>query len=310
MNQSPPPFFVVGFQRSGTTLLRVMLNAHPKVAIPLDVTGMWWRFEQQLDRFGDLTQDVARRALVAAVLDEPRIKLWGIPLAVEGVLRHWTAPGYPGAIAAFYLEYAAHYGKTTWGDKDPGNTKRIDVLDRWFPGCRLIHIVRDGRGACLSHLSQSFGHDDLMACAEAWREEVWWVRRMGHLLGASRYHELKYEDLVTNPREVLGAVCGFLGIDYSEQMLSYPESIDESVPAEKRHIWPLIGQSPQAKNALKWREEMPAGVQVCFEKRAGEALVEFGYPTSSRPWSGQYATELGFLVGRLVRAVRARLRRR
>jgi Sulfotransferase family len=309
VSSSERPFFVVGFQRSGTTLLRVMLDSHPEIAVPLDVTGLWWRFEAELPRFGDLGADATRRKVVAALLAEPRIELWQVPLTVEGVLAHWSEPGYPGLIAAFYSAYAAHYGKRLWGDKDPGNTTRIDVLDRWFPGCRIIHIVRDGRGACLSHLKQGFGFDDLLACAEAWREEVWWARRMGNLLGPARYCEIKYESLVAVPRDTLDEVCRFLGLGFSDQMLTYPDRLDRSIPAEKRHIWPLIGEGPRADNADRWRTEMSPATEICFEKRAGRVLSEFGYQTTPPPWRGQYGTELRFLAARVVRAVRQRLTR-
>lgn len=303
------PFFVTGFQRSGTTLLRVMLDSHPDIAVPLDVTGLWWRYESELPRFGDLAREEARRALVTALLAEERIRLWGVPLTADDVLARWSRPGYPGAIAAFYEACAAHHGKRRWGDKDPGNMTRIDVLNRWFPDCRVLHIIRDGRGACLSLVRQSFGSDDLLHCAEQWREEVTWVRRMGGLLGPARYHELRYETLVAEPEAALRGVCRFLGVEYSEQMLRYPEQLDRSVPKEKRHIWPLIGERPRADNAERWREGMPEPVRVCFEKRAGALLAELGYPTSPRPWRGQYGTELRFLAARAARALRQRLGR-
>lgn len=304
-----PPFFVTGFQRSGTTLLRVMLDSHPDIAVPLDVTGLWWRFEAELQRFGSLADPAARRAAVEALLAEPRIALWNVPLAADAVLARWTGPGYPGLIAAFYESYAAHFGKRLWGDKDPGNMTRLDVLDRWFPECRVIHIVRDGRGACASLVKQEFGSSDLLACAEQWREEVTWVRRMGRLLGPARYFELAYEDLVRSPEEILRRVCAFLRVPYAADMLGYAKRLDQSIPEDKRHIWPLIGEQPRADNAERWRETMPVPVQICFEKRAGEVLAELGYPTSPRPWRGQYATELRFFAARAFRAVRERLAR-
>jgi hypothetical protein len=303
------PFFITGFQRSGTTLLRVMLDSHPDIAVPLDVTGLWWRFESGIARFGDLRETTARRAIVAALLDEPRIRLWNVPLSADDVLGRWSIPGYPGAIAAFYEAYAAHFGKRLWGDKDPGNMSRIDDLDRWFPGCRVIHIIRDGRAACASLVKQDFGSNDLMHCADQWREEVSWVRRIGRLLGPSRWLEVRYETLVTAPAGTLRATCDFLGVAFSEEMLRYNTRLDRSIPEDKRHIWPLIGEEPRADNAQRWRQSMSRAVQVCFEKRAGELLTELGYATSDRPWRGHYRTELGFLAARVVRTLRHRLGR-
>ena len=303
------PFFLIGFQRSGTTLLRLMLDSHPELAVPLDVTGLWDRYEGRLDAYGDLTRPEGRRRLVDDLLAEERIRLWKVPLEAEGVLAQWTRPGLPGVIDALGRSYALAKGKRWWGDKDPGNTRRLAQLNRWFPGCRVIHIIRDGRGACLSHLGQAFGHDDLMACAEAWREEVWWARQMGGLLGPERYCEVKYEDLLEDPERELTRITAFLGVPYSPAMLEYPGRVAEAVPDEKRHIWPLIGEPPRKENATRWRARMPPPVQVCFEKRAGAVLGELGYDTSPAPWRGHYLTELGFFWARAVRAVRGRFRR-
>jgi hypothetical protein len=303
------PFFVIGFQRSGTTLLRVMLDSHPQVSVPLDVTGLWWRFEARLPRYGDLAAEANRRALVADLLGEERIRLWKATLTVDQVLGGATRAGYPGIIEGFYRAYAAHQGKSAWGDKDPGNLVRLHVLNRWFPDCRVVHLIRDGRAACLSLKAQAFGPDDLLDCACAWREEVGWARRMGELLGPDRYLELTYERLLDDPARELGLVTAFLGFPYAAEMLRYPERIRESVPDEKRHIWPLIGEPPRKDNAERWRSLMGRGVQVCFEKRAGELLEELGYETTPRPWRGAYATEVRFLGARVLRALRQRVAR-
>lgn len=301
------PFFIVGFQRSGTTLLRVMLDSHPEIAVPLDVTGLWGRLEGELNRFGDLDHEDGRRALVDAVLAEERIRLWEAGFNASTVLGCWTAPGYPGAIAAFYQAYAASRGKRCWGDKDPGNMTRIHLLNRWFPECRIIHLVRDGRGACTSLVRQGFGPSNMMTCAEQWREEVTWVRRIGSLLGPSRYLELRYENLLACPERELREVCRFLAVEFSDQMLHYPEQLERSVPLVKRHLWPLLAKPPQVANAERWRSHMAPRVQVCFEKRAGNLLQELGYPTSPPPWRGHYGTEVWFLVARAARALWERL---
>jgi hypothetical protein len=303
---NPPPFFVIGFQRSGTTLLRVMLDSHPEVAIPLDVTGLWSRISQ---KHGDrLDSPAESRRLIESLLAEERIKLWQVPLSAEDIEGHRVLPGFPGIMDAFYRAYAAHRGKRRWGDKDPGNILRIHEIDRWFPTARFVHIIRDGRGACLSHLGQEFGFDDVLHCAEAWREQVWWVRRIGQILGPTRYHELQYEGLLASPEAELRRLCGFLDLDYSPAMLEYPSQLDRSIPAEKRHIWPLIGEPPRKENAEKWRQEMSEGLQRCFEKRAGELLEELGYRTSPRPWTGAYRTEIAHFLSTAFRAVRARMR--
>ncbi|MGH7658900.1 MAG: sulfotransferase family protein, partial [Gemmatimonadales bacterium] len=267
--------------RSGTTLLRLMLDNHPDVAIPLDTVGLWSAYAGKLGDYGNLAEPAGRERLIDDLLKEERIRLWEANLTPEIVLNALEGEGFPAVVAAFHSAYAASRGKKRWGDKDPGNMHRIQVLNAWFPDARFIHIIRDGRDACLSHLKQSFGYGDVLECAAGWQEEVQWVRRMGEILG-ERYLELRYEDLVKEPEPVLRRLCTFLGITYDPQMLKYHERVSRSVPEEKRHIWPLLSKPPQHENLDRWRKEMSAGQRVAFEKRAGGMLRAMGYETYTR----------------------------
>ena len=303
-----PPFFIVGFQRSGTTLLRLMLDNHPDLAVPLDTVGLWARYADDLARYHDLRDEADARQLVTDLLAEERIRLWETPLTVDGVLAQRTTPGFPGIMDAFHRAYAYAHGKHYWGDKDPGNMERIDRLAQWFPGCRIVHIIRDGRDACLSQTRQDFGFDDLFECAACWREQVEWVRRIGGVLGPDRYFEFRYEDLVAEPEPILRRIAAFLGVDWSPAMLEYHRQVKKSVPDSKRHIWPLLDQPPQKDAAGRWKAAFSAGERIAFEKRAGPVLRSLGYETLPRA-TGGYGAELRSAGHRVWRAVRRRLRR-
>ncbi len=305
---SVAPFFILGFQRSGTTLLRLMLDNHPDVAIPLDAPGLWVRYEARLSEFGDLATDQDAERLVQALLAEERIRLWQATLTPEGVLTCRTRSGYPGIVEAFYRAYAVEHGKRFWGDKDPGNMTRMDRVHRWFPEARFVHIIRDGRDACLSHLQQSFGIQDILACASSWREEVEWVRRMGRLLGPEHYHELRYEDLLMEPERWLRELCPFLGFDYDPAMLEYHRRVQDSVPDEKRHIWPKLDRPPEKDNAGRWRTLMSRSTRIAFEKRAGRVLGEIGYEILPGRPRGGWLAELLSVWRRLSAGLRRRLR--
>lgn len=305
---SAPPVFIVGFQRSGTTLLRVMLNSHPDLAIPLDTTGLWDRYERKLDSYGDLSAEPGRSRIVGDLLAEERIRLWKTPLTADRILGQWTQPGYPALIRAFYQSYAALHGKERWGDKDPGNMTRIDELNRWFPDARFLHIIRDGRDACLSQMEQDFGFENLFECAGAWREEVQWVRRMGSLLG-SRYTEIRYEDLVASPEPVLRLICSRLDLGYDEAMLHYHERVSDAIPKEKEHLWPMLNRPPQKDLAGRWKHRLSRGERVSFEKRAGEVLKALDYDVLPSA-SGAYFTELRNLFSYAWLALRRRMGRR
>lgn len=303
------PIFITGFQRSGTTLLRLMLNAHPLIAIPLDTTGLWERFWQCLPEYGNLTSEAGLRRMVRDLLREERIVLWEAALNENEIVAEASGRGFPGIIAAFHCAYARSRGKPCWGDKDPGTMERLHLVHEWFPNARILHIIRDGRDACLSQMEQDFGYSDLFDCAAGWREQLTWVRRIGAILGPVRYFETRYEDLVREPELGLRSICGWLGIEYDPAMLEYHRDLTGSIPDSKQHIWPLIDQPPQPANAHRWKQSLSPAMRLCFEKRAGVVLRELGYDVLPEPWSGAYVEELRHMLRKAARAGRGALRR-
>lgn len=306
---TPPPFFIIGFQRSGTTLLRLMLDHHPELAIPLDTTGLWSRYEARLSQYDHLATVEATRRLIDDLLGEERIQLWEAGFTAEQVLARRQRPGFPGIIEAFHLAYATAHGKARWGDKDPGNMLRMDTVNRWFPDARFLHIIRDGRDACLSQLQQSFGYDDCLPCAEAWREQVQWVCHTGRILGTERYWEVRYEDLVADPMPHLMAACRLIGVPYAPSMLEYHRDVERSIPASKRHLWPLINEPPRMDNTGLWRRKMSRGTRAAFERRAGSMLRTMGYDTLPPPARGGYGAEARSLLRRAWLSLRRKLLR-
>ena len=160
------PVFITGFQRSGTTLLRIMINSHPEIAIPLDVTGLWYRYYKRISQYNGLATESDVYRLIDDLLKEERIRLWETRLTRDNISSYYQGRGFPDVIAAFYRAFCAAKGKKFWGDKDPGNMRRLHLISEWFPTCKVVHIIRDGRDACLSQLGQDFGFDSLLRCAQ------------------------------------------------------------------------------------------------------------------------------------------------
>jgi hypothetical protein len=301
------PFFIVGFQRSGTTLLRMMLDSHPQVAVPFDTVGLWERYHFRLAEYGHLRSESDVRRIIGDILQEERIKLWEVPLTVDKVVACHRLPCYPGIFDAFYLAYAREKNKELWGDKDPGNMHRIQLINGWFPKSRIVHIIRDGRDACLSLLKQDFGYRDVLECAHAWAEEVRWVRRIGAVMGEDRYAEVIYEQLVQEPEREMRRLCEFLHLDYSGDMLAYHKRVNSAIPTVKRHLWELIGKPPQVANALRWKSQMSNAERICFEKRSRPVLAEMNYEVLPLPVRGAYFFEVRNMVANAWRALRRRM---
>jgi Sulfotransferase family len=290
------PFFLVGFQRSGTTLLRLMLNAHPNIAIPHDSAELWLRYRGRLARYNDLRDSSDVRRLIEDLLREPRIAAWQTVLPTESLFADPMPSTFAEVMRRFYAVYAGAHGKSFWGDKNTGNLTELDQLNTMFPTCKIIHLVRDGRDCALSHLSKEYiyGYENVLRAAVEWKEQVTLCHKMGGMLSSERFYELCYEGLLANPERELSQLCAFLSVSFSPRMLNYHEEINKYVPEHKQSLWPLLNKPPLAANASKWKSQMKPGDRAVFERIAGPLLREFGYETMPAPVRGGRLRELWY----------------
>lgn len=292
------PLFLVGFQRSGTTLLRLMLNAHPDFAIPHDSADLWLRYRRQVPRYNHLRAPEDVRTMIDDLLAEPRIQAWQTPLPKERLLAEPPPSSFPGVMARFHQVYAQAHGKRCWGDKNTGTLTELDQLNAMFPSCKIVHLVRDGRDCALSHLSKAYvyGYENVLRVAMEWKEQVALCHKMGAMLPPTRFYELRYEDLVADPERALRALCAFLGTSFSPLLLSYHEHVAQHVPEDRRSLWPLLDQPPVVSNAFKWKSKMDASDRAVFERHAGSLLRELGYETLPPPVRAGRVRELWYVV--------------
>jgi hypothetical protein len=266
------PLFILGVRRSGTTLLRVILDRHPDLAVPDEsyfIPTLAARHRGRIDasRFCD---DVAR---ISTLRD------WGVRPADVG---ERIRPGAETAdgVAAIFETYAAGRGKPRWGDKTPMYMSRLGLIDRLFPAALLVHVVRDGRDAARSFLempaglvTESWAHPRGVAgFACQWRTEVRAARDLGRRAGPGRYLELRYEELVAHPEETLRTVSAFAGLEFDPAMLAYPGTLDLAAKPHQARL-----AQPPTAGVRDWRTEMAAADVAAFEAVAGDTLAACGY---------------------------------
>ena len=267
-----PPTLVLGVRRSGTTLLRVMLDRHSQLAVPdesyfIPQLARRHRDPPDLDTFVD---DLARLET---------LREWDVaPVEV----RERLVPGAPlgAAIAAIYEVYAAKRGKQRWGEKTPMYMQHLPLLDRLFPDARYVHLIRDGRDAATSFLrmppgivTRTWAHPRTVAdFACQWRTEVAAARALGRRVGPACYREVRYEELVRAPEDELRRICEFLELSFEPPMLEYVGRVDL---ANKPHQQSLA--RPPTPGLRDWRRELPPADACAFEAVAGDLLAELGY---------------------------------
>ena len=137
--------------------------------------------------------------------------------------------------------YTSRQGKARYAEKTPINVLHIELLADVFPEARFIHLIRDGRDVALSYLDTDFGASSLPEAAVQWRRFVRKGRRSGARVGAHRYQEVRYEDLVADPDTVLRSLCEFIDLPFDPSMLRYHERAGSS--SGTRRIEPTTAAS-------------------------------------------------------------------
>lgn len=274
---TPLPVFVVGAQRSGTTMLRLMLNSHSRFAVPFETDFLAPMFSGTVPSIFSGPDD-ARRSL--DLLADEKFSRKGCLVADKQVILSRPLRGYSDLLEAVFLEYAHRKSKPRWAIKTPGYVTQIDEINKLFPDARLIHIVRDGRGVALSNRRISWGSSHTPTVAREWRWQVMIGRKTGRMLG-DRYYEVRYEDLVLDTESTLRRLCAFLNEPYDAGMLDYHEAAATEMPADSLKWHEASISAPNASKADEWRSALPAADQILFDELAGDALDAFGYPRST-----------------------------
>jgi hypothetical protein len=292
-----PAPFVVGVGRSGTTLLRLMLDAHPELAMPPET-----HFLPQFIQASGRLRFNPRLAVKAIAGDENR--RWsdfGLDAdELQAELDRLERFNTTDALRTFYGLYATRHDKSRWGDKTPDYVRKMKKLQNTLPEARFIHVIRDGRDAGLSQNSRIVkrGKDPVKPkeMARRWRKRI--IKSRLDSAEVEHYLEVRYEDLVLDTEAVLRRVCEHIELDYDPAMLTYHERAGErlqemagALPAKKGRpereagervaAHALTMEPPKQERVAVWKRDMTEAENAEFEAAAGYILDELGYETAT-----------------------------
>jgi len=257
-----PMIFIGGCGRSGTTLLREMLNRHPNIFCG------------------------------------PETSMFGLPFWPDNISKMWNideqkifnqaqqADNLVEFAEQFYQSQSEQAGKQRAADKTPNNIRVIDKILTWFPNSRFIHIVRDGRDVACSlrhHPKQQIVHGKIVPseinrpiseCATRWLNDT-----SSGLVYRShpRYYEVRYEDLVREPVLSLKKICEFIDEDYSNEMLEPNASLLDSMDVGRLVNNQNSKDKISSKSVGRWSQELSSEEKREFTDVAGELLIAMGY---------------------------------
>ncbi len=236
------PFFVVGSQRSGTTLLRLMLDHHPEIAVPHEF---------------DYAVEAVRDDGSFPTIETYRRFLDGHGSYERSGLRFDPTLDYPALMESFLRQRQG--SKPIVGMTVHRHYQRLLFL---WPQARFVWLVRDPRAVARSVVQVGWS-GNVWAAADIWLEAQKAWQRLREAIPSGRWTEVRYEDLVCDPEATLSQICRFLGVEYSPKMLTYPQDTTYDAP------------DPGA--AERWRDQL--GLRACrrVEERVDSWLERSGY---------------------------------
>ncbi len=236
-----PPIFIIGTQRSGTTLLCRILTVHPNIFIRNEVPGVTKIFS-------------AGRTRVQIMAD--------LDFAMEE------------SLGANLEDFLVQNRKTRWGLKDPDLTHCLEPLNDAFQDARITFIIRDGRAVANSYIKnmRSLGGNTYYGALR-------WQREVNTQLDFARQHRerchiIKFEDLIGNHVEELKKLCDFIDEPYADELTNYYE---HSTVITKRKQSKNVFRKPDIRLTKKWMTDLSSFQINVFETVAGETLTQLGY---------------------------------
>jgi hypothetical protein len=269
------PIFIVGASRSGTTLLKNLLNRHPRISI-CGETHFHHYVYQRRRAFGDLSDPKNRKRVVDEYLALKRLRFVSDRAALrEKLLLEGTS--YQAMFTSFVKYHADSQGKVRWGEKTPQHALFSETLCDWYPQGTILHMIRDPRDVVASMQRMKWAADSVVQNARKWLKCNLAVERCSH---RPQYMAVRYETLVSQPEQELARICERLGEEYLPSMLE-PQEDTVSPPPRP---WSVRAQQAITTDRMnEWRETLTEEEVSQIEWVIGPQMETFGYERALDP---------------------------
>ncbi len=279
------PIFIVGANRSGTTLLRLILNAHSNIAIPEEVLYFrsqigpyqiddWAAASITIEEYKEIVAEFIRRVEI------PDLDKLEVAKLLEGMPKNLRSP-YKGL-----MEYWTRtQEKIRWGEKTPGNLFYSDIINEMFPDAKFIHMVRDPRAGVFSMEQVWFFPEDVIFNALSRHKHMTVGRAtLENSVPKKRILTLRYEDLVADPMANVRQICEFIGEKFEDQMMTYYKGAGKHMRSDAAAGFNASATKPiSASGQDKWKAGLSRSDIAAIELISEQEMEEFGYqPVSKR----------------------------
>ncbi|MDB5014046.1 MAG: sulfotransferase [Daejeonella sp.] len=274
---------IIGTQRSGSNLLRVILDQSDEIASP-HPPHILTTFIPLLPLYGELNS-ANYKLLVDDVVDYVHANPvpWdGISLNKTEIFEASKTRSIFELNRLIYEEAAKSKGSKYWCCKSMANVHFSDELEAAGLNLKYIYLYRDGRDVAASFKKAVVGEKHIYHLAKQWKHDQDACIRLEETMDASRFYKLNYETLIENPESTVRSLCEFLDIQYIDKMLSFYESKTSQLTAEAGEMWSNIKKPIMKDNTGKYLKSFQENDLEIFELVAGNVLAKLGYDLHSK----------------------------
>ena len=273
------PVKMIGTQRSGSNLLRLMLNQLDGVSAP-HPPHILERFFPLLPVYGDLTIPGNFEQLVNDVcrlIEFNPVPWTGMELQAKEIISRCKRPTLTEVFRVIYEMRAESEHASIWICKSLVNIRFADQLEENGMNPLYIHLYRDGRDVALSFKKAIVGEKHIYHIAKQWKEEQDASLQLAEKIGSRRVLKVRYEDLLHHPVKELRKICSFIGAEYNPVAMDYYHSEESHKTALSGVMWENVEKPVIANNFNKFKKELPPEDILLFEQVAGDTLEKLGY---------------------------------
>jgi len=270
--------FLVGEQRSGSNLLRLMISNPREIAAPhpphiLHRIDPIVNVQRPLkeDQFGFLCETVCR------MVETNPVQWLHTSLERDEVKRRCREKTVIAIYGAVMDLYAESNGATRWMCKSMQNIRWAEQLNEYFTTCKYIFLHRDGRDVALSFTKAVIGEKHIYFIAKQWSELQRLCLQMREQLPTSRFFTVSYLELTEETESTLRNLCSFIGIEFRKEMMQFYQSEEAKNTAVASTLWENVTKPIMHHNYNKFMKELSSEQIRIFESVAGNELDELGY---------------------------------
>jgi len=271
--------FMVGEQRSGSNLLRLILNESSNIAAP-HPPHILQRMMPLVSIYGDLSTNKAFNKLIDDVcqLVELNPVPWDkVKLNRKEVLKRCSERSLIAVYGAIMDLYAEAHGASAWMCKSMQNIHWADEINLYFDNPKYIYLYRDPRDVTLSFTKAVIGEKHPYFIAKQWNElQELCIEQMNSLSTKSIF-PISYENLLANPEKIVKKLCQFLDIDFSQNMLNFHTSKEAERSAKSSSLWENLSQPIKSNNSKKFMNELTTEEIKIIESITGNVMDSLGY---------------------------------